>query len=70
MGEAKRRKDTLGGQYGKEQPISRFLPITQAQADQFIKLTIRGSWIGIGLLVVWWAVVRIVGPNLGWWTVN
>ncbi len=70
MGESKRRKSTLGDEYGKEQPISRFIPITKKQSEQFVQLTTKGAWVGIGLLVAWWAVVRIVGPNLGWWNIN
>lgn len=70
MGEAKRRKTTLGDQYGKEQPISKFLPFTQKQASQFVQITTQGAWVGIGLLVVWWVMVRIIGPNLGWWHLN
>jgi len=70
MGEAKRRKDTLGDQYGKEEPIFSWLPITKTQSEDFVKWTTRGSWIGISLLVVWWVVVRFIGPSAGWWVVD
>ncbi|MGE5657982.1 MAG: DUF2839 domain-containing protein [Actinomycetota bacterium] len=70
MGEAKRRKEALGEQYGKEQPVVSWLPITKSQSEQFMKWTTRGSWIGIGFLVVWWLMVRLIGPSLGWWQVN
>ena len=47
--------------------IVSWFPITQSQRDQFILLTIRGGWVGIGMLVLFWIVVRIIGPAAGWW---
>lgn len=70
MGEAKRRKESLGEDYGKEQPVASWLPLTKTQSEQFIKWTTRGSWIGIGFLVAWWVIVRFIGPSFGWWQVN
>ena len=70
MGEAKRRKESIGDEYGKEERIVPWLPITKTQSEDFVKWTSRGSWIGIGLLVAWWIVVRFVGPAAGWWVVN
>ena len=70
MGEAKRRKESIGDEYGKEQRIVAWLPITKTQSQDFVKWTSRGSWIGISLLVAWWVVVRFVGPAAGWWVVN
>ncbi|MEG4250251.1 DUF2839 domain-containing protein [Microcoleus sp. K1-B6] len=70
MGEAKRRKESIGDEYGKEERIVPWLPITKTQSEDFVKWTSRGSWIGISLLVVWWIVVRFVGPSAGWWQVN
>lgn len=70
MGEAKRRKESIGDQYGKEERIVPWLPITKTQSQDFVKWTSRGSWIGIGFLVAWWIVVRFVGPAAGWWVVN
>jgi hypothetical protein len=70
MGESKRRKESIGDEYGKEQRIVAWLPITKTQSEDFVKWTSRGSWIGIGLLVAWWIVVRFVGPAAGWWVVN
>lgn len=70
MGEAKRRKEALGEQYGQEQPILPWLPITKSQSEQFMKWTTRGSWIGIGLLVAWWVTVRFIGPTFGWWQLD
>ena len=70
MGEAKRRKESIGDEYGKEERILPWLPITKTQSEDFVKWTSRGSWIGISLLVAWWIVVRFVGPAAGWWEVN
>ncbi|MEG4088289.1 DUF2839 domain-containing protein [Microcoleus sp. Pol12B4] len=70
MGEAKRRKESIGDEYGKEERIVAWLPITKTQSEDFVKWTSRGSWMGIGLLVAWWVVVRFVGPSAGWWQVN
>jgi hypothetical protein len=70
MGEAKRRKESIGDEYGKEERIVAWLPITKTQSEDFVKWTSRGSWIGISLLVAWWIVVRFVGPAAGWWVVN
>jgi hypothetical protein len=70
MGESKRRKESIGDEYGKEERIVAWLPITKTQSQDFVKWTSRGSWIGISLLVAWWVVVRFVGPAAGWWVVN
>ncbi|XFA72384.1 DUF2839 domain-containing protein [Thermosynechococcaceae cyanobacterium Okahandja] len=63
MGEAKRRKDSLGENYGKEKS-------SWLQKEQLVllqKWMTRGTWVGIGLLVVIWLTVRFIGPSLGWW---
>ena len=70
MGDAKRRKETLGDKYGQEENILPWLPVKKSQAQQFVKLSNRGAWVGIGLLVAYWLVVRLLGPSLGWWQVN
>jgi hypothetical protein len=70
MGEAKRRKEQLGENYGQSEPILRGLPITKKQSEQFVRWTTRGSWGGIALLVVAWIVIRFVGPAFGWWQVS
>ena len=78
MGEAKRRK-TLGlppkknNTYTKttidESPrLFEWLPFTINQRDNLIKLSIKASWFGIGVLVILWIVVRFIGPAAGWWT--
>ncbi|MFB2933967.1 DUF2839 domain-containing protein [Aerosakkonemataceae cyanobacterium BLCC-F154] len=70
MGEAKRRKEALGEKYGKESYIVPWFPITKSQAQQFVNWTTRGSWIGIGILIVCWLGIRFIGPALGLWQVN
>ncbi|BAW96118.1 hypothetical protein NIES970_10410 [[Synechococcus] sp. NIES-970] len=70
MGEAKRRKKSMGGDYGKEQRLYPWLPLTKTQAEQAYTLTTKGAWIGIGLMVAVWVTVRIIGPGLGWWIVD
>jgi Protein of unknown function (DUF2839) len=69
MGEAKRRKTTLGEKYGQEERILPWVPINKSQAEQFVKLTTRGAWFGIGLMVAIWVTVRFIGPSFGWWQV-
>lgn len=70
MGDAKRRKETLGDKYGQEATILPWLPITKTQAQQFVELSSKGAWVGIGLLVAYWVTVRFIGPSLGWWQVQ
>ena len=70
MGESKRRKESLGEQYGKEQYIISWIPITKTQANQFMAITTRGAWIGIGVMAAVWITVRLIGPAFGWWQVS
>ncbi|AFZ57956.1 DUF2839 domain-containing protein [Anabaena cylindrica FACHB-243] len=70
MGEAKRRKTTLGEQYGQDTRILPWVPITKSQAEQFVSLTTRGAWIGIFLMVAAWITIRFIGPAFGWWQVE
>ncbi len=69
MGEAKRRQENLGEDYGKEKPdyLLPFLPVTKKQSEKFIKLSTKGAWVGIVGLVAGWVVIRFIGPSLGWW---
>ncbi|BAZ42042.1 hypothetical protein NIES4101_80100 [Calothrix sp. NIES-4101] len=67
MGEAKRRKSALGEKYGQGENILPWIPITKSQAEQFVKLTTRGAWFGIGAMVAIWVTVRFIGPAFGWW---
>ncbi len=69
MGDAKRRRENLGDAYGKPQPIVSWLPwLTKDRADQFVRITTTGAWIGIGTMIAFWLTVRFIGPSLGWWT--
>ncbi|KGG13586.1 MULTISPECIES: DUF2839 domain-containing protein [Prochlorococcus] len=72
MGEARRR--TAQGlpprpkkKNNDSQKIFSWLPVTDKQRNQFIDLTIRGGWVGIGALVLVWVIVRVIGPAFGWW---
>ncbi|OUC12592.1 MAG: hypothetical protein B0A82_21710 [Alkalinema sp. CACIAM 70d] len=67
MGDSKRRKETLGANYGKEERFLPWLPVTKSQAEQFNRITTTGAWIGIGLLVAGWVTIRFIGPAFGWW---
>ncbi|MFB2982730.1 DUF2839 domain-containing protein [Microseira sp. BLCC-F43] len=70
MGESKRRKEALGEKYGQESTILPWLPITKSQGERFAKLTNRGTWLGIILLIVYWVTIRFIGPAFGWWQVD
>ena len=67
MGEAKRRREALGEQYGQEARILPWVPITKTQANLFIEWTTRGAWLGIILMVIGWVTIRFIGPAFGWW---
>ena len=73
MGEARRRSEQGLKPRSKKNPRSEsprivsWFPVTQAQRDQFIQLSIRVGWIGIAALVILWIIVRFVGPAAGWW---
>ncbi|MBE9076893.1 DUF2839 domain-containing protein [Romeria aff. gracilis LEGE 07310] len=70
MGEAKRRREALGEEYGKPETILPWLPITKAQATQFSRWTTLGAWVGIILMVGIWLTVRFIGPGFGWWEIS
>ena len=73
MGEARRRseqglKPRSKKNSSNESPrIVSWFPVTQAQRDQFIQLSIRVGWVGIAALVILWIIVRFIGPAAGWW---
>ncbi|MEI6615976.1 MAG: DUF2839 domain-containing protein [Cyanobium sp. ELA507] len=48
--------------------MANWLPLSRNQADRFVALTTRGAWIGIAALVLFWVIVRFIGPAAGWWT--
>ena len=77
MGEAKRRaeqgllarpKPTKAKPVDTSPRLAPWLPLTQRQGEQFVQLTTRGAWIGIGALVLFWVIVRFIGPAAGWWS--
>ncbi len=70
MGEAKRRKESLGEDYGKEPNIFPWLPVTKTQSQKFVSWSSTGAWIGIVSLVAAWVIIRFVGPLFGWWQVE
>jgi hypothetical protein len=77
MGEARRRsaqglpprsqKPRSNAQNAADKP---WWPLDRSKADQFVSWTTRGAWIGIGSLVLFWVIVRFVGPAAGWWTLS
>ena len=70
MGESKRRKAALGDKYGRDsERILPWLPITKAQSEKFLKITTRGAWVGIGIMIAIWLTVRFIGPAFGFWEV-
>jgi fatty acid desaturase len=78
MGEAKRRAiqglpprapKPAGGRATDTTPrLVSWLPFTRGQADDFVRVSTRGAWIGIAALVLFWVTVRFIGPAAGWWT--
>ena len=76
MGEAKRRaaQGLPPRRIKPDQPadtsprLISWLPLTRNQADRFVAITTKGAWIGIAALVLFWVVVRFIGPAAGWWT--
>ena len=72
MGEARRRSEQGLKPRSKKNPrtesprIVSWFPVTQAQRDQFIQLSIRVGWVGIAALVILWIIVRFIGPAAGW----
>ncbi|MEO0353812.1 MAG: DUF2839 domain-containing protein [Cyanobacteria bacterium P01_A01_bin.3] len=70
MGEAKRRKQSMGDDAYRDpdrQPAWPRSPLSKGQMQKAYDLTTRGAWIGIALLAVFWVVVRFIGPAFGWW---
>jgi hypothetical protein len=67
MGDAKRRKEQDRVPSNNAKRIVPWLPLTADQSEAFVKTSTKGAWIGIGLLVFAWLMVRLIGPALGWW---
>ena len=77
MGEAKRRtiqglppKSVTKDKVDTSPRLVSWFPLTRNQADQFVQVSTKGAWIGIGVLVVFWITVRFVGPAAGWWALS
>ena len=76
MGEARRRSNQglpprapKPAQLKDDSPrLVEWLPLTRNQTRQFVAVTTRVAWIGIAALVLFWVVVRFIGPAAGWWT--
>ena len=76
MGEAKRRKaiglppkqNNNTTKFDESPRLFKWLPLTINQRDSLIQLSIKSSWFGIGGLVIFWIIVRFIGPAAGWWT--
>ena len=64
MGDSKRRKER--GQPESKRIVS-WLPLTVVQSSEFVRVSTQFAWIGIGLLVLGWVTVRLIGPTFGWW---
>jgi Protein of unknown function (DUF2839) len=54
----------------QDEKILPWTSITRKQADQFVQLTTTGAWAGIGLLILLWIAVRVLGPSLGLWSLS
>jgi Protein of unknown function (DUF2839) len=68
MGEAKRRQANPDADSSQKDRIVAWLPLTKTQAQQFVQLTTKGAWFGIGAMALLWITVRLIGPTAGWWT--
>ena len=76
MGEARRRaaqglpprQPKASTKAGDTSPrVVSWLPLTRNQTQQFMAVTTRGAWIGIGAMVVLWITGGFLGPAAGWW---
>ncbi len=68
MGDSKRRKQALGEDYGKPEPLFSWLPfLTKQKSSQFVQITTVGAWVGIALIAGAWITIRFIGPAVGWW---
>ena len=79
MGEARRRaaqglpprqQKPNTGSVDTSPRVVPWFPLTRNQTQQFMAVTTRGAWIGIGAMVVLWGTVRFIGPAAGWWTLS
>ncbi|PZD71492.1 hypothetical protein C1752_06348 [Acaryochloris thomasi RCC1774] len=70
MGESKRRQESQGEQYGKDPRILPWIPFSEQQLIQFFRVANKGAWVGIGIVVIAWVILRFIGPLLGLWEVQ
>lgn len=61
-------KPAPGAEADSSPRLASWLPLSRDQADRFVTITTRGTWIGIAALVIFWVTVRFIGPAAGWWT--
>jgi Protein of unknown function (DUF2839) len=67
MGDAKRRKETNFNP--KSERIVSWLPLTNGQSSEFVRITTKFAWVGIWTLAGGWLTVRWIGPSFGWWKI-
>jgi Protein of unknown function (DUF2839) len=70
MGKSKRNPGTSQATAKQDEKILPWTSITRKQADQFVEITTTGAWVGIGLLILLWIAVRVLGPALGLWSLT
>lgn len=78
MGEARRRSSQGLPPRSKKKTTEKddsprilvWLPLTQNQARDFVSLTSKGAWVGIGAMALLWITVRFIGPAAGWWQLS
>ena len=66
MGEAKRRKETLGDRYGQEPNILPGVPIKKSKFQSFLSFFNHG-WFVILIMLLLWSLMDFWGPIFGWW---
>ena len=70
MGEARRRSQQglppkqVKNKGNQSSPL---WSLTDEKREKFFKITKTGAWIGIISLLVFWIIVRFIGPAAGWW---
>nr|YP_009530838.1 hypothetical protein PMNZ_593 [Paulinella micropora]AXY63527.1 hypothetical protein PMNZ_593 [Paulinella micropora] len=73
MDEAKRRttQKSFTREYSKidkdAKPVMSWLQFDQDRASSFVAITTRGAWTGISTLILFWIIVRFIGPTANWW---
>jgi Protein of unknown function (DUF2839) len=70
MGKSKPKSGVPQSTAKQDEKILPWTSITRKQADQFVQITTTGAWVGIGLLILLWIAVRVLGPSLGLWSLT